>query len=385
MTATGVLNVVHVGAFRGNMGDYANHSSFYEWFERILDPKKINWKELDIREVWRGNRDLGDSLRKVAEGTDLIVLGGGNFWETWDSSSRSGTSLNVTYDELKALGIPVFFNSLGAETSRGISENALKIFFDDFENYGFDNQFFVSLRNDGSIQNLSERGVDVSNAMTLPDHGLFFKATEENKPHNRKPRLLLNLAKDMEETRYGEIGGYELFISEMAQLLEDTYSLTQFELLFYCQIPTDVEVGTDLFALLPEAMVRNDASLTFPNSSFGKGDKYFWPFRWADLVLAQRFHSTILGLISNADCISISNHSKVIGLHEQLETNPKHLNPIRQRSDLQTLRLALTPQRLIASCETIAAEEKFNVNKVGAQRFMVEQKLRRWIEDNSLS
>ena len=384
MTAPEVLKIVHVGAFRGNMGDYANHSSFYEWFERILAPKKINWQELDIREVWRGNRDLGESLRKVGHDTDLIVLGGGNFWETWDSSSRSGTSLNVTYPEFKALGIPVFFNSLGVETSRGISKNAQKVFFEDFENYGFDNQFFVSLRNDGSIQNLSQRGVDVTNAVTLPDHGFFFEATEEEKPQIRKPRLLVNLAKDMREQRYGEIGGYELFIKDMAQILKDTYSLTQFELLFYCQIPTDVEVGTDLFSLLPESMVRNDASLSFPNSSFGKGNKYFGPFCWADLVLAQRFHSTVLGLISNADLISISNHSKVVGLHEQLETNQKYLNPIHQRSDLQTLRQVLTPERLLASSETVAPEEKFNFSKVIAQRVLVEKKLLTWLKLNSL-
>ncbi len=111
-------------------------------------------------------------MTKNRSGASLIVIGGGNYWETWPTNSRTGTSLDITFDELDSLGLPVFFNALGVDVAQGVSDNSLKL-PEFLQQCSLSNNFFVSVRNDGAAQNLrGTLGYD-GDLAELPDHGFF--------------------------------------------------------------------------------------------------------------------------------------------------------------------------------------------------------------------
>lgn len=362
-----------------------NHTSFYSWFSAFFTRSHLEWNRIDIRQVWRSDRNLGLRIKGAGKQYDLIVIGGGNFWEMWDSSSRNGTSLNVSYEELKREGLPVFFNALGAEVERGVSPQARSVFLEELEKYKDDPQFFVSVRNDGSIANLLGLGIDVSSITTIPDHA-FFLPTNLNaeKTNNKVPRVLVNLAKDMSQVRYSGTLDYHYFISKLSELLADVYSQAEFELMFFAQIPSDIEVGNEMFRLLPDAMIRENGSVVYPNYRNNLQIDFLNFFNHANLVVAQRFHSNIIALVSEADLIGISNHSKVNGLHLEAETNDRNLFPISSRAELLDFTQVFTAERILASLEPNPPETKYANNKVYEQRVKASSDMKSWLLSNNL-
>lgn len=361
-----------------------NHSSFYAWFSGFLPHSHLEWHRLDIRRVWRSDRNLGLRIKGAGERFDLIIMGGGNFWEMWDSSSRNGTSLNVSYEELRREGIPVFFNALGAEVERGVSPQARTVFLAELEKYKDDPQFFVSVRNDGSISNLRNLGVDTTSITILPDHA-FFLSTElkTDKSNGNVPRVLLNLAKDMNEVRYSGSLDYPSFVKKLSEVLADIYSQAEFELMFFAQIPSDIEVGNDVFRSLPDAMIRENGSMVYPNYTNNLQVDFLNFFNQADLVVAQRFHSNIMALASEADLIGISNHSKVNGLHVEAETQNRNLFPISSKDKLHEFSEVFTVERVLASLEPNPPETKYARNKVSMQRLTASHEIQSWLLSHS--
>lgn len=378
------LKILHVAAFAGNLGDNANHSSFYSWFVTFFPQSNLEWTRLDLRGVWRSDRDLGRRIQGAGSKFDLIVIGGGNFWEMWDSSSRNGTSLNVSYEELKAEGVPVFFNALGAEVERGVCHQAQEVFPKELELYGTEPQFFVSLRNDGSISNLGELGIDTSRLTTLPDHAFFLERDLKTKSNVRVPRVLMNLAKDMEMVRYTGTLDYSGFVKGISRVLSEVYSQTEFELLFFSQIPTDIEIGNEVFKSLPDSIIRDNGSLVYPNRGNHSQIDFLEFFNDANLVLAQRFHSNILALASNSDLIGISNHAKVIGLHQEVGTRDTNMFPIFDKERLEAFSGIFTAERVLASLDPNIPKTKFLEHKVKTQRLVASQKLQDWLTSHNL-
>ena len=379
------IKILHIAAFNGNLGDNANHVSFYSWFHSFFPDREMIWERLDIRDVWRSDRNLGRRIMGAGTRYDLIVFGGGNFWEMWDETSRNGTSLNVLYSELKDEGLPVLFNALGCEIARGVSENARHVFFDELAAYSQDEQFFVSLRNDGSFNNLVSLGIDVSNFTLIPDHAFFLPRQTTIEREHKLPRVLLNLASDLKSVRYKGPLTFESFIEGLAAVIADTFSKLEFELELFSQIPSDIEAGQSLISRLPESMVRSRVSLSFPNSGDYSQLDFLQNFESATMVVAQRFHSNIIGLIGNADVISISNHEKVTMLHEEIETREKHFNPINGISDFEEFAKKFHPQRLGLEKSSLSPEVKFDSSKVVSQRLVARERLIDWLAHHGWS
>lgn len=369
------VRLLHVAAFGGNLGDKLNHNSFYHWFESHFAGRELIWTRIDLRQVWRGDRDLEKAIRQVHPKPDVIVIGGGNFWETWDKSSESGTSINMTADRFVDLGIPVFFNSLGAEIARGISPNAREIFSKDLQVFTSSEQFFTTIRNDGSRDNLRQLRFDSSDLLTLPDHGFFPVINSKRKERDDCYNVVLNIAQDMEEIRYRGFPSKKLFVSGLAEVLVRIASNRETRFQIVAHVPSDIEIGSQLISLLPESLQRESVSISFNNSPNPSDLSFVQPYLDADLVIAQRFHSTILGLLYSENVISISNHPQLVDMLHEVEAREGTSVPIENAGDFGNL---------IESMDTgmqtdKPISDKYNSQKILCQRLEVSRSLGKWL------
>ena len=113
------MKVLHVASFRGNIGDNANHAGFRPWFESMLG-QAPEWIEFEICDVYRKTRAFDADFAKQANTCDLVVIGGGNYFELWVENSPTGTSISVPDDVMDAIKPPIFINALGWTMPRAI-------------------------------------------------------------------------------------------------------------------------------------------------------------------------------------------------------------------------------------------------------------------------
>jgi hypothetical protein len=119
------FGVLHIASFTGNIGDNANHLGFRSWFETLVE-NKIQWNELEIREFYWKNKFWDKEFVKYANNFDLIIIGGGNYFELWVEKSPTGTSIEIEPDLFKKIERPVYFNALGVDPGQGASEFQLR-------------------------------------------------------------------------------------------------------------------------------------------------------------------------------------------------------------------------------------------------------------------
>ena len=118
------MKVLHVASFRGNIGDNANHAGFRPWFQALAG-RPIAWTEFEIRDVYRKTRAFDASFATEANAADLVVIGGGNYFELWVKDSPTGTSISVTDDVMADIRTPIFINALGVDDAQGYTKETL--------------------------------------------------------------------------------------------------------------------------------------------------------------------------------------------------------------------------------------------------------------------
>lgn len=108
------LKVLHLASFNGNIGDNANHNGFYHLFKKNIT-KNVEFDQLEMRRFYFSwdDRKFDESFVKEVNQYDLLVIGGGNFFDiTWPDSA-TGTTLDLKKSILDKIKTPIFFNALG--------------------------------------------------------------------------------------------------------------------------------------------------------------------------------------------------------------------------------------------------------------------------------
>ena len=111
------LNIVHLASFKGNIGDLFSHSGLKFILDKVLF-KKYSIKKLEWREFYKkntGNKKNFDNefVRKINK-FDLLIVGGGGYFDTSISESKTGTYFDISKSCYDKINIPVIFSSIGA-------------------------------------------------------------------------------------------------------------------------------------------------------------------------------------------------------------------------------------------------------------------------------
>lgn len=309
------MRVIHVASFQGNIGDQLNHSSFRQWFGKIVGVE-IDWIPLEIRTVFRREKTLFEWVKEYSASSDLLVIGGGNFWETWPSNSQTGTSIDLSLDDLKRLNIPVFFNSIGLDTAQGVSEAAsrLPVYL---EGLLGDSQFFVSVRNDGARANLLEQFDFKQPVLELPDHG-FFSETEFSASSDSRV-LAVNVAQDMKSIRFHD-GDPRPQMKALAAAISSLVDHGVDEVNLVPHVSGDLAAIALLCDFLPDKIVREKVRVAPLDTRLGDAGSKFNPYQSAGMVIATRFHANVAALASGTKLLPIVNYPQILLTLEGLPT-----------------------------------------------------------------
>ena len=148
------LKTLHLASFIGNIGDNANHNGFYNFLFQNKD-FKFEIDRLEIREFYWKKRFFDKSFVDLVNQYDLLIIGGGNYFELWVENSPTGTSIAIELELLKQIKTPILFNALGVDPGQGISKINIQK-FRNFLDLLIERKDFISIRNDGAKDTIIE-------------------------------------------------------------------------------------------------------------------------------------------------------------------------------------------------------------------------------------
>ncbi len=319
------LKVLHLASFSGNIGDNANHAGARAQFAQNLS-FQLNFTELEIREFYWKQRFFDDDFISYANQFDLLLIGGGNYFELWVESSRTGCSIDLPPELLAKIRCPVLFYGLGVDAGQGVPDICLQRFRAFMDCILADDRFFVAVRNDGAVDTLEKYlGEYYSRAVSaVPDGGFFVTPAAHSLPElaNSPRNIVINLAGDMLDTRFK--GGQnflsaEGFFKEFAGCLEQLLAVNpDLSLVFVPHIFRDYAPISSVIEFLPDNLRRRRVAVAPYLVGTVGGDRQFSLYQQASLVLAMRFHANVCPLGMGVPTLGLVCYPQISHLYREL-------------------------------------------------------------------
>ncbi|MCB5184118.1 polysaccharide pyruvyl transferase family protein [Methylobacillus gramineus] len=386
------MKVLQIGSFSGNVGDIANHYGFRNWFQGLLG--KIQWDEFEIRNVYRKNVAFDNDFVATVNQYDLVVVGGGNFFELWVDSSPTGTSISIEIEMFEKIKVPVFFNALGVDDGLGCSDKSLARFTNFLEVLTSSRQYLVSVRNDGAMATLKKRisnNIMVDKVLPLPDGGFFVNSIDTlrdiapNAQIKDPVTIGINLAGDMLETRYPGGSGehdYSGFISEFSDTLAEMWSDNKsLRFIFFPHIYSDLKVYADILSRLPDACRRENVKVAGYETNVKFEDTLFSEYGNCTLILGMRFHANVVAIANHVPVIGLYSYKQIKELFCELGIEEKIVD-VRQINFKKEL---LRQYKFILGDLSKAHGESYKIlSDVKEKRDLITPRVVAWLEENKL-
>lgn len=318
------MKVLHLASFHGNIGDNANHSGFRPWFERLAGP--VEWTDWEIREFYRswGGKRFDESHLEYVNRFDLLVIGGGNYFELWVDHSPTGTSVEIPLELFAKIRPPVFFNALGCDAGQGTQGVAkFNAFLDMLDK---NPRVLITLRNDGAKETLRKHvpAAIAEKIATIPDGGFFLD--HEKLPAKR--RIGINLASDMAEVRFSRFaGGIADFCREFAAAIDAAAARDpEIDFMFFPHIFRDLEIVSTVIASLSDKLRRTRVSVA-PYVTGAEGAReVFGLYSQCEKIAGMRFHANVCALGMGLPTIGLCNYPQVRFLYQELNRSDRLLD-----------------------------------------------------------
>lgn len=320
-----MIRVLQIASFNGNIGDNANHLGFRQWFCRQFDDE-LSWTELEIRRFFWKFQSWDQSFVNYANEYDLIVIGGGNYFELWVEKSPTGTSIEISEDLFDQISTPIFFNALGVDPGQGVSTSCRNKFRKFITKIANSQKHFVTVRNDGALKNIREYiGHEfLEGVYGLPDHGFFFSefVTQQKiytQPNNVK-NIVINVATDMSEIRFRKFDGSSGFLSEFSETIVSVSKLfPSIEFVLVPHIFRDIEAIGELLNYLPDWLRRTRIKVAELGSGNAAAQKSFEKYFNASLVIAMRFHANVCPIGFGVRTIGLATYPQIENVFEEID------------------------------------------------------------------
>lgn len=291
-------------------------------FSRYLD-FDLEFTDLEIREFYWKLRSFDDAFVDWANSFDLLLIGGGNYFELWVERSATGTSIDISPERMSRLTVPTAFYSLGVDTGQGYTQESAARFCAFLDN-ALERNMFVCVRNDGSTRALHEvAGAALARRVPLMPDGGFFSA-EAVAPVLPGPgqRLTVgvNIAGDMLERRFdqGQSPGQFLvsFADFCVRLLE---ARPDVDVRLLPHIWRDVSVIAELLPLIPDKYLRRRVVVAELNPMVAGLPGFIRSYADCALVLGMRFHANVCPISLGTPTRGLFCYPQVEKLYEELD------------------------------------------------------------------
>jgi polysaccharide pyruvyl transferase WcaK-like protein len=343
------LKALHVASFQGNIGDNANHTGFRNQFRTNVG-LDVAYTEFEIRKVFWKQAAFDQQFVDLANSFDLVIVGGGNYFELWVENSATGTSFDISLELFKKIKTPMIFNALGVDPAQGAKESSVKKFREFLDLACSKGNVLLSCRNDGSMETLKTIVGEKYAAMFhhVPDAGFFTETKDFEHPEldPSKKNVVIQLAGDMLDTRFAKTTedsiSYEEFIKSMAEFICELYRKENINLILVPHIFRDLDIIHTLLNALPDSIRRGSLSVA-PYLVGQKGQDYIFDiYKKADLVLGMRFHANVCALGLGTPVIGLVNYRQIEKLFDEMGLNAFKVDVNKQGFDQKLLVLSMT-------------------------------------------
>lgn len=385
------VKILHIASFNGNIGDNANHNGLKKKLTKFLP--NAEYKNLEMREFYQswGMRNF-NSQEFIDECNyhDLVIVGGGNFFELkWDYSA-TGTTINITKESLEEIKTPIFFNALGCDIAKGVSSNNINK-FDEFLSYLVSKEdVLISVRNDGSLDTLKrlykEKYTD--DIFEIPDWA-FFIDTENHTIdgfENSFSKIGINIVSDMQEVRFSNKFensiSYEEYLTEMALFINQYLDENKnYQFILFPHIYSDLTAISDLLTKINDIYRRNNI-LVAPCLTGNDSEKHiFGLYNQCEVILGMRFHSNVCAIAQNIPTIGLSSYQKISDLYKELNLSNRCIS-VTEKNFSVTLKKLIVD---IRSKREVYLKENIEVNKVIlSENEKFESTLTEWLRKQNL-
>jgi len=240
------LKTLHLASFDGNIGDNANHNGFYKHLKQLED-FEFQIDQLEIREFYWKKRFFDQSFVELVNQYDLLIVGGGNYFELWVEDSPTGTSISIELELLKKINTPILFNALGIDPGQGTSDKNITK-FKKFLDCLIERKDFISIRNDGAKKAIIDYvgGKYLDYIYHTVDAGFFADIPEPSEYYKTKKYIAINIAYDMHDIRFENIS-YQDFLQIFKSFIDKFLKNNiDYEIIFVPHIYRDMTFITDM-------------------------------------------------------------------------------------------------------------------------------------------
>lgn len=381
------MKILHVASFKGNVGDIANHFGFRSWFEGFFS-ETVEWFQFEIRDVYRNITAFDDYFVELANQCDLVVIGGGNFFEMWVEKSPTGTSISIEKKYLDKIVPPIFFNSLGVDDGMGVTKSTVERFNVFLSQLLASDRYLVSVRNDGAIPALNKHvhvGTPIEKILSIPDGGFFaeFKKNNDSECWDNSPLIGVNLAGDMLSTRFpGESGmlDYADFLNEFVKLINLIWEKwPKVKFILFPHIYSDVRVYADLLDRIPDILRRNQVRIAAYDANVPAVDTVFSEYVSCDLVLSMRFHANVVPLANGIPSIGLYCYKQIYSLFQELDMESYVVDVRKPNFSQNILRLI---EYIIGNKEEVSSDLLLMKTRINCIRNESSHKINSWLLRN---
>jgi polysaccharide pyruvyl transferase WcaK-like protein len=376
------LKILHLASFSGNIGDRINHFGFYPWISTFFK-NNVDWKKLEMRDFYTSKLRFDDSFIELANASDLVIIGGGNYFELWPSHSRTGISIDLLPEDYEKIKTPIFINAIGVDPGQGICVNAHQQLPEIMNFINNSNRILFSVRNDGSKRSISSFISDDTLIDILPDHGFFAHGHEikssqiEKGPFN----LGINLAMDMNKIRFKGLSEKE-FIKIFADKLSELIAKFDIHLTLFSHVYSDLIVLNRVLERIPELFRRHKMTFVEFEDSETNAKRILEKYRTLDLNIGMRFHSNVASIGAGVSTLGLANYPQISNLYEELDQENLCFD-VTTEIGIDKLFDEITEN--IVNKSRYAKINSEMMNKIKTQRNFFSSKLDTWLSNNNLT
>lgn len=319
-----VVNVLHLASFTGNIGDNANHLGTRAQFSENLS-FEFKYTPLEIREFYWGRRYFDQSFIDYVNSFELLIVGGGNYFELWVEKSRTGCSIDLPVEHLKKISTPILFYGLGVDAGQGVPKQCQQRFGEFLSHLIETPSIMTVVRNDGAKETLQKYfpAIDARSILKVPDGGFFIRPSQhEHCELKLGKNIAINIAGDMLDTRFPQTENYRFddFCREFAKTLTEKLELDQsLNLVFIPHIFRDLDAIHQVLLQLDDEIRRTRISVApYLTGNLG-AEKLFSLYQQCDLSLAMRFHANVCPLGMGKPVLGLCNYPQIDNLYRDLD------------------------------------------------------------------
>lgn len=294
------MRILHTYCLNYNIGDYALGIGVKNLLREHLDVSFIGETNIQGREF---NEYFINEV--VNKRYDLLVIGGGGIIH--GSHWPNGWFWLIDKDLIKQIKIPFIVYGVGYnywEEEGGIPDRGAKHLRETINHAAY-----FSVRNDGSAKRIfKQTGID---APAIPDPGFHINLNTEYTQKIKEPYVIIQIANDKPESRFGSLDNRARFIEDMRGVSEKLCK--NYKVLLAPHVPDDVSISNEIAKDLRNVDVWDFGYFAFDHSKESLGY-----YKYADFAIAMRGHGQIVPIAFNTPVIALENHPKHRGLMEEL-------------------------------------------------------------------